>query len=90
VSGELVSGSEEGGKGKNEPRQKSGLVLVTHRSGLPLHGSPLWFLPPFAFSSIARDGDGPTSLRRGEGHPMGMSSMVGSKLGRRGEAVVVG
>jgi len=29
-------------------------------------------------------GDGPTSLRRGEGHWMSLSSMVGSELGQRG------
>ena len=35
-----------GGRGENEPRLLSWLVLVTHRLGLPLHGSPLWLLIP--------------------------------------------
>src|SRR4029077_18854115 len=41
---------EEGGqwwrrKRENGPRQKSWPVFVTHRVGLPLHGSPLVFPP---------------------------------------------
>jgi len=46
---------------------------------------PLCVIFPFAYSSIERDGGGPTSLRRGEGHWVGFSSIVGSELGwRRG------
>jgi hypothetical protein len=75
---------------RKEGREKSWLVLVTHRSGLPFHGSPLGSSFPFAFSSSERNGDGPTSLRREEGHQMGVSSMAESELGRRGEVVVVG
>jgi len=53
---------------KNEPRLLSWLVLMTHRLGLPFHGSPLFVLLPLRVSSIEPDDDGPTSFRRGEGH----------------------
>jgi len=45
--GKVVSSGEEGGKGKASPDKRSGLVLVTHRSGLPFHGSPLFSSFPF-------------------------------------------
>ena len=79
----MVSGGEGCRKGKNEPRQKSWLV-VTHRQGLPFHGSPLCVLLPLRVSSIEPDDDGPTSLRRGEGHRVCLSSGVGEVARWRG------
>jgi len=62
--------------------KKSWFVLVTHRASHFI-GPPLCVLLPFACSSFERDGDRPTSLRTGEGHWVGFSSVVGSELGRR-------
>jgi len=47
-------------------------------------GPPCGSSFPFTVTFIERDGDGPTSLRRGEGHTVGVSSVVGSELRRRG------
>jgi len=53
-------------------------------------GPPCGSSFPFAVSFIERDGDGPTSLRRGEGHQVGVSSVVGSELRWRGGGGGVG
>jgi len=47
-------------------------------------GPPCGSSFPFTVTFIERDGDRPTSLRRGEGHKVGVSSVVGSELRRRG------
>jgi hypothetical protein len=71
VSGDV----REDEKNTNEACQKTCLVSVTHRASLPSLGSPLCSVS-IAFSSI-----GPTSLRRGEGHRVALSSIVESKMG---------
>jgi len=54
-------------------------VAVSVRGGgqLWLGRSPLCVLLPLRVSSIEPDDDGPTSLRRGEGHRVWLSSVVG-------------
>ena len=53
----------------------------THRLGLPFHGSPLCVLLPL---HVKPEDDGPTSLRRGEGHRVCLSSVVGEVARFRG------
>ena len=78
----MVSGDKVGGKGKNEPRQEVVVRPYDAPPG-PFMGPPSVSSYPFVCSSIERDGDRPTSLRTGEGHWVGFSSVVGSELGRR-------
>jgi len=75
-----VSGGEERGKSKNELRQKSWPVLVTHWLGLPLPGSPLWLLLPLPIFLLFT---GPHPSEEGRG-TAGLSSMVGSEVERQG------
>jgi len=54
----------------------------THRLGLPFHGSPL--CTPSPPLRVKPEDDGPTSLRRGEGHRVYLSSVVGEVARFRG------
>ena len=78
--GQWLQGKRKGQRTGHD--KKSWLVFETHRLGLPFHGSPLCSSFPFAFSSIKCDCDGPTSLRKGEGHRVDFSSAIGSEPGR--------
>src|SRR4029077_8456239 len=74
-----VSGGEGRGKGENEPRRKSRLVLVTHwASHSP--GPPFGYSFPFVSSSVKR---AHIPLLRG-GAPVGLSEVVGSEVEGRG------
>ena len=66
----VVSRSEKRGKEQKRPLNL-GSFLLTHRLALPL----LRFPSDSSFPYI----DGPTSLARGEGHLMSLTSMVGKE-----------
>jgi len=70
-------------KGYNGGTTKVVARPCAHCLGLPFHGYPLLFLFPFAFPSIERDDDRPTSLRRGEGHWVNFRGW--EKTGHRGD-----
>jgi hypothetical protein len=76
-------------KGKTRHVFRRASFSVTNRAGLPFLGSPSVSSLSIAFSSIEGEVDGPTSLRRGEGHHVGLMSVVKSEVGSEVWVVVV-